>query len=82
MKIEFKRDVKFNYNEKGELVAYKDGKPIGKVITMGDDVKKEKEEQKKEDKKITKSPKKTSEDFKRKYFEFYDDIKISDRQDW
>ncbi len=21
-------------------------------------------------------------DFKRKYFEYYDDIKISDRQDW
>ena len=28
-------------------------------------------------------PKKSSnEDFKRKYFDFYDDIKISDRQDW
>ena len=26
--------------------------------------------------------KKTNEDFKKKYFEFYDDIKISDRQDW
>ncbi len=26
--------------------------------------------------------KKPQEDFKRKYFEFYDDIKISDRQDW
>lgn len=23
-----------------------------------------------------------SDEFKRKYFEFYDDIKISDRQDW
>lgn len=23
-----------------------------------------------------------NEDFKRKYFEYYDDIKISDRQDW
>lgn len=29
------------------------------------------------------SPKKSSNsDFKRKYFEYYDDIKISDRQDW
>lgn len=28
-----------------------------------------------------KKPSKTD-DFKRKYFEFYDDIKISDRQDW
>jgi hypothetical protein len=24
----------------------------------------------------------TNSDFKRKYFDFYDDIKISDRQDW
>ena len=23
-----------------------------------------------------------NEEFKRRYFEFYDDIKISDRQDW
>ena len=29
-----------------------------------------------------KPPKKQNDDFKRKYFEFYDDIKISDRQDW
>ena len=28
-----------------------------------------------------KSPTKCG-DFKRKYFEYYDDIKISDRQDW
>ena len=26
--------------------------------------------------------KKVNDDFKRKYFEYYDDIKISDRQDW
>ena len=26
--------------------------------------------------------KKEHEDFKRKYFEYYDDVKISDRQDW
>ena len=26
--------------------------------------------------------KKELEDFKRKYFEYHDDIKISDRQDW
>ena len=47
-------------------------------------------EEKKEDKKIQTpkkvqkpKPKKSSnEDFKRKYFDFYDDIKISDRQDW
>ena len=26
--------------------------------------------------------KKANEDFKRKYFDYYDDIKISDRQDW
>lgn len=31
-----------------------------------------------------KSPKKSSasDEYKRKYFDFYDDIKISDRQDW
>ena len=31
-----------------------------------------------------KSPLKSSasDEYKRKYFEFYDDIKISDRQDW
>ena len=45
----------------------------------------EKEEEKKKEEKTDKKekPKKTSNaDFKRKYFEFYDDIKISDRQDW
>ena len=26
--------------------------------------------------------KREREDFKKKYFEYYDDIKISDRQDW
>ena len=26
--------------------------------------------------------KSSNDDFKRKYFDFYDDIKISDRQDW
>lgn len=34
------------------------------------------EEKKKAKKKLER------EQFKRKYFEFYDDIKISDRQDW
>lgn len=29
-----------------------------------------------------KKKKKPNEDFKRKYFDYYDDIKISDRQDW
>ena len=35
-------------------------------------------------KKVDPSKKKKSpnEDFKRKYFDYYDDIKISDRQDW
>lgn len=49
------------------------------------------ETQKKEAKKTTsertkkpKSSKKSSslDEYKRKYFDFYDDIKISDRQDW
>lgn len=49
------------------------------------------ETQKKEGTKTTserakkpKSSKKSSasDEYKRKYFEFYDDIKISDRQDW
>ncbi len=26
--------------------------------------------------------KKAAQDFKKRYFEYYDDIKISDRQDW
>ena len=29
-----------------------------------------------------KKAKKAREDFKKRYFEYYDDIKISDRQDW
>lgn len=41
MKIEFKR------NAKGQVIAYKDGKPIGKVDSMGDEVKKEPEDKKK-----------------------------------
>lgn len=40
-------------------------------------------EQKKTIEKTPKKPQKGSnDDFKRKYFEYYDDIKISDRQDW
>lgn len=45
MKIEFKR------NEKGQVVAYKDGKPIGKIETMGDDVNEVEEKEKKDKKK-------------------------------
>ena len=41
------------------------------------DLKKEKEEKEKKRKK-----KLEQQQFKNKYFEFYDDIKISDRQDW
>ena len=41
----------------------------------------EEEKKKKEQEKKAKA-KKSNEDFKRKYFEYYDDIKISDRQDW
>lgn len=34
-------------------------------------------------KKKSETPKRgANDDFKRKYFEYYDDIKISDRQDW
>ena len=39
----------------------------------------EKETKKVKVRPIKKSP---NDDFKRKYFELYDDIKISDRQDW
>lgn len=35
-----------------------------------------------EKKKIEQKKKILNDEFKRKYFEFYDDIKISDRQDW
>ncbi|MBO4962753.1 MAG: hypothetical protein J6C97_03155 [Clostridia bacterium] len=41
----------------------------------------EEEKKKKEQEKKAKA-KKSNEDFKRKYFDYYDDIKISDRQDW
>lgn len=33
-------------------------------------------------KKPLKNPKGANDDFKRRYFDYYDDIKISDRQDW
>lgn len=33
-------------------------------------------------KKSFKKTKGANDDFKRKYFDYYDDIKISDRQDW
>ncbi len=46
---------------------------------MEEDKKKEVGEKKPQEKKPVK---KCNDDFKRKYFEFYDDIKISDRQDW
>lgn len=45
----------------------------------GENTRKDSKEQKKPLKKLAKG---TNEDFKRKYFEYYDDIKISDRQDW
>ena len=41
-----------------------------------------KEPVKQEKKSPIKRPKSNEPDFKRKYFEYYDDIKISDRQDW
>ncbi|MBO4323702.1 MAG: hypothetical protein J5836_03470 [Clostridia bacterium] len=43
---------------------------------------KDKKDEKKPQDKKQKPSKKPNDDFKRKYFEFYDDIKISDRQDW
>ena len=43
----------------------------------------ENKEDKKTPEKAKKKPQKGSnDDFKRKYFDYYDDIKISDRQDW
>ncbi|MDD7165166.1 MAG: hypothetical protein PUI31_00595 [Clostridia bacterium] len=33
-------------------------------------------------KKTPKKPKGANDEFKRRYFDYYDDIKISDRQDW
>lgn len=35
--------ITFRYNDDGILVAYKDGKKVGPVITMGDNVKKDEE---------------------------------------
>lgn len=32
--------VKFEYDDDGNLIAYKDGKKVGSVVTMGDQVKK------------------------------------------
>ena len=42
------------------------------------------EKKKPQPKKPAPAPKtnKAQEDFKKRYFEYYDDIKISDRQDW
>ena len=48
---------------------------------MDKDKKLEEDKKKKEQEKKAKA-KKSNEDFKRKYFDYYDDIKISDRQDW
>lgn len=31
--------IKFKYDENGNLVAYKDGKRVGEIVTMGDEVK-------------------------------------------
>ena len=45
---------------------------------MEEKIKENKEEKPKDKKPV----KKSNDDFKRKYFEYYDDIKISDRQDW
>ena len=28
--------IKLEYDDKGNLIAYKDGEPVGKVVTMGD----------------------------------------------
>ena len=28
--------IEFKYNENGELISYEDGKPAGRIITMGD----------------------------------------------
>ncbi len=48
---------------------------------MDKEKKLEEDKKKKEQEKKAKA-KKSNEDFKRKYFDYYDDIKISDRQDW
>ena len=44
------------------------------------DKKKDEKNKKQTDKK--QNSKKDTDNFKKKYFEYYDDIKISDRQDW
>lgn len=31
--------IKFKYDENGNLVTYKDGKRVGEIVTMGDEVK-------------------------------------------
>lgn len=36
--------IKFEYDKNGKLVAYKDGKKVGVVETMGDEIKKDSEE--------------------------------------
>jgi hypothetical protein len=33
--------ITFKYDESGNLLTYKNGKKIGKIITMGDDLKSE-----------------------------------------
>ena len=35
--------IEFRYDENGILIAYKDGKRVGPIYTMGDDVTSEKE---------------------------------------
>lgn len=30
--------IKFKYDENGNLVAYKDGKKVGEIVTMGDEI--------------------------------------------
>ena len=47
-----------------------------------DKEKKLEEDKKKKEQEKKAKVKKSNEDFKRKYFDYYDDIKISDRQDW
>lgn len=50
---------------------------------MAEDKKPVKTEPKKpQQKKSAPKVNKAQEDFKKRYFEYYDDIKISDRQDW
>ena len=44
--------------------------------------KKEEKTEKNDENKKTVVKKTNNSEFKRKYFEYYDDIKISDRQDW